>query len=71
MVDDKLKEGVHQQNTICQDTAAVQENRLGHKKQISSRVAWVTFAELVSNQQWYNLKRGRTFTSGGPLKEYE
>lgn len=32
MVDDQLEESVHQQDTVGQDAAAVQENRLWREK---------------------------------------
>lgn len=38
MVDDQLEESVHQQDTVGQDAAAVQENRLWREKKKTLKI---------------------------------
>lgn len=56
MVNHQLEEGVHQQNAISKDAAAVQKNRL--KNQKTNNTGWVQ-AELhnilLYNTAWMNL----------------
>lgn len=72
VVDHQLEEGVHQQDAIRQDAAAVQQNRLKtFKLEKTSAAGNMRRGARLSANDADRQMEGMRLTSGGPWKEYE